>query len=416
MRAKEEFEEIRILLTIKWPFLANLLRRCRIIADSKIETARVTSDNELRVNPEFLAKLDLKGKTFIYLHGVLHLAFYHLLRMKDRDPNSFNIAADCVVNTCLDFPEFAKINFPTPLKMVSPQNLAPLIAKKEEELKNLSVEEIYELLKKQPPTKMPKIMRDLLKRGKQKEEREIPDQNVIQEGDPELYRKEVSEEEVKDYWKEAISRAAVEAKMAGKLPAGIERLIEKILKPKVDWKKIIKKEILNGLGKMLISDWRRRSRKYPGMLPGIKLLTKPTVWFLIDTSGSISDEELQRFFSEIYGILKNQGKGIILPWDVEVYPKIKIDRFSDLLRLVKEKKIFGGGGTIIKKALQKTLKEMQRGDLVVVLTDGKIYDIKDRETQELLRKLASKSIKSIFATIKLEVPLPLSWQKVQIEL
>jgi predicted metal-dependent peptidase len=433
MDIKEEFEEIRILLTIKWPFMANLLRRSKIIASQEVATAGVTLEKEIKVNPEFLTILDLKQKIFVYLHELWHLILCHPWRQQDRDPQTFNEAADCVVNTILDIPEFREINFP--FEIVSAKTIAPQLSRKEKDLKNLSAEQIFELLEKNPLSRRPNIMRDLLaSKGDQKEKRQDQAEDredqkkrqerakrmkkerelVIQEGDPEL-SKAKNRKEIEDYWKGALAQNMVEAKMAGQLPAGLERLLERILKPKIDWKSIIKKEILNGLGRMVISDWRKRSRKFPGVLPGIRSIKKPTVWFLVDTSGSISQRELQRFFSEIYGILRNQGKGIILPWDVEVYPQIKIERASDLLRKVREEKIFGGGGTRIRKALEITLGEMERGDLIVVLTDGYIYDIGQKETQEILRKLSQLSTKSIFATLNLEVPLPLGWQKVKIE-
>lgn len=449
---KQELDNIKSVAMIKWPFFASLLRKCRIIADPTIPTACVNIRNEMRINPQFLKKLNDKAKVFTYGHEVGHIAFYHPHREGDRTHWIFNMAADSVINALLFAHGFEDVHFP--FDLVTPERVAPLVKKKEEEIARMGAEEQYHLLEKHCKTPPFNIMDDLSQKegqedkkssdqdkkdgsqtggesekdkaqkreGKQREgtsktDGESKDESkgakVIQEGDPEAYGPQKTPEEVEKYWKETLIQAALQAKMAGRLPADAERIINDLLKAKVDWKRVIKKEILDGIGKGRISTWKRTSRKHP-LLPGIKQLTKPTAWLLIDTSLSTT-EMLPQFLGEIYSILKNQGKGIIIPWDAQAYPPVELSKAVDLSHAIKEKKIRGGGGTVIAPVLKAVLESMKQGDIVVVITDGEIYDIAEKETQELLQKVAQKSYQPIFGTVNTNIPLPLRWRKIKIE-
>ena len=83
----------------------------------------------------------------------------------------------------------------------------------------------------------------------------------------------------------------------------------------------------------------------------------------IDTSGSISDEELEIFFSEINGIYKQGADITILESDAEVkrfYPyKGKIP-----------KSVQGGGGTSFEPVMQWLKKTGRKYDGCIYLTDG----------------------------------------------
>jgi predicted metal-dependent peptidase len=83
----------------------------------------------------------------------------------------------------------------------------------------------------------------------------------------------------------------------------------------------------------------------------------------VDTSGSISDEELSMFLAEIKGILKAVVSEVtVLSCDSVVHEKAKINRITQL-----KDKLVGGGGTNMAVGIQEALKE---GDIVVVFTDG----------------------------------------------
>jgi hypothetical protein len=73
----------------------------------------------------------------------------------------------------------------------------------------------------------------------------------------------------------------------------------------------------------------------------------------------------------------------------------------------------GWGGTEIYPWLERVNKTMKMRDLVVVMSDGQIWDIDYQRTQELLRKVASKASVAIFVTTHTEPKLE-GWQIIKI--
>lgn len=73
--------------------------------------------------------------------------------------------------------------------------------------------------------------------------------------------------------------------------AGLKRLVEKLLEAKVDWKSLLRQAFRFGYGRTVVSTYRRPSRKHSAF-PGLRRFTIPTVHFGIDTSGSMSENEI----------------------------------------------------------------------------------------------------------------------------
>ena len=183
------------------------------------------------------------------------------------------------------------------------------------------------------------------------------------------------------------------------------------------WQSMLRQCFRNGFGKHVISTYKRPSRKHPA-LPGLRRFTIPTVHYLIDCSGSIGQVELEQFMGEAYEITR------ICPmkayaWDVVVHEIIDAKRPADVINRVM-KHIKGGGGTEIKEVLKTVSRMMRPRDIVVVITDGYIYDLGDREVSELFTSIASRSAVAIFCTTN-RIPqqpdeLPDSWRVVKIDI
>jgi hypothetical protein len=453
---KHELENFRSVMTMKWPFLAGLARRCRIVADPHVESTSVTLKNEIHVNPQFLQRMKDKPKAALWCAEALRVAFSHPQRMQGKDSILAKKASDSVVYAVLQAHEFKDTELPEGITLA--KEVAALIAQDESEVARMSFEEQYRLLEalqdhtknkgqssggdrsdsskneerkgkgtgtesQEHGNKDGKKEKESEGQASNTEEQSIAPENgrpkgefVIQEGDPEAYDSQKTAEELEAYWQRAIIQAFMQAKMAGTLPLGIAKLLEDLLQPKVDWKSVIKKYIIDGFGKSVVGTWKRVSRK-DAMLPGIKHLTKPTVFCLVDTSGStMFTEALSQFLGEVYGIIKYHGKGIIIPWDAETYPAVELTKVVDLGYAIKKGEIKGGGGTVIAPVLEEVLNAMKRQDIVVVLTDGAIYDLSIQEAQNLLLKVAAKSSCAIFGTMDTGVTIPRKWRKVAIKL
>jgi len=165
---------------------------------------------------------------------------------------------------------------------------------------------------------------------------------------------------------ELLSEAYTYAKMQGKEPAGFDRLVTEVLKPKVDWKAVLRRY----LTQMIPCDYTflKPSRKSPPkiILPGITKAEQVEAFVAVDTSGSISDEELAQFLSEIKWVARNYPSInlTLVSCDAEIQTEDQIKSRYELEKF----KPKGGGGTDFRPVFELAMKK--RVKLVIYFTDG----------------------------------------------
>ena len=218
----------------------------------------------------------------------------------------------------------------------------------------------------------------------------------INEGDPDL-ENAGDGRELAEVVRRLVTNALVTAKTAGKLPAGLERLVSELVKPRVNWRVVLRKLITPYVGRDVINTYSRLSKKVwevsDVLYPGRKRVGIHKVAVLVDTSGSISEKELTQFVSEIYSIFKDLQPEIeVVPWDAKAYKAITIRSYADIRN--KLRRLPGGGGTVIKEALEEAIKE--KADINIIFSDFEIFDLRTREVQELLRKLRNLILVSTY--------------------
>lgn len=158
---------------------------------------------------------------------------------------------------------------------------------------------------------------------------------------------------------------------AGRLPAGVLRVLKELEEPVFDWRKYVKKHVL-GLKKQQLS-WttpKRRGFDSNFILPGKKPEKIYKIHICLDTSGSIREEELRDFLSEVYGAARQLRNVEIMLWtfDTEIY-NVQTFTKRDIHKIV-EYKIYGNGGTDFMKNFLFMKEENIRPDLFVMFTDG----------------------------------------------
>jgi predicted metal-dependent peptidase len=174
-------------------------------------------------------------------------------------------------------------------------------------------------------------------------------------------------------WKMAVAEAAQAARMAGQMPAGLERLVNDIIKPTVDWKE----KIIGCFARSLGGggwDWKRADRDWINRSP--KRIYMParsgkgcgTVVVCGDTSGSITGEEMKLVLGCIVGILEEaRPQRLVLLWcDTAVTHDGDYDDPSDLLS---RNKPVGGGGTKFEPAFEWCEENDIKPDTFVYVTD-----------------------------------------------
>ena len=150
---------------------------------------------------------------------------------------------------------------------------------------------------------------------------------------------------IKDEIREALLQAA-QATGAGNLPSGVKRLIKDLTAPVVNWRELLEQQIQSTVKNDFT--WLRPSRRswhMDAVMPGMKPGTQIDVCVAIDTSGSISEQDLKDFLSEVKGIMEEYKDFKLDLWcfDTEIYAYKQFT--GDTADEINEYEPQGGGGT-----------------------------------------------------------------------
>lgn len=171
-------------------------------------------------------------------------------------------------------------------------------------------------------------------------------------------------------WDTAVAAAISSAKMQGKLPANLERLLGEIVEPTVSWQDHIRAFFARRVGSGGY-DWRKPDRRL--ILRDIYSPARAgngcgTIVVAVDTSGSIGQKELDVFFGEMRGILDDvRPQQIHILWiDAKLHKVDTVDDAQDINAL----KPHGGGGTDFRPAFDWIDDQPSQPDALVYFTDG----------------------------------------------
>lgn len=149
----------------------------------------------------------------------------------------------------------------------------------------------------------------------------------------------------------------------GAVPGSIRDEIDKFISHEeqlISWQTALKDFIASSSENVLDYTNKRKSKRY-GTRPGTKKDDVLNLAIGIDTSGSISSEDLKMFFSELYWISKSGAKITVFECDMTIgkeYP------FEDL----DLSKISGGGGTDLEPVIKEASK--RKFDALIYFTDA----------------------------------------------
>ncbi len=96
----KKLEKARTEIFLKEPFLGYVLQQLDIVFTEKVSTA-ATDGLKIYFNHEYFKKLDGEQLKFILLHELMHVVLHHPSRMKGKEKQRFNIACDIVANDLL---------------------------------------------------------------------------------------------------------------------------------------------------------------------------------------------------------------------------------------------------------------------------------------------------------------------------
>ena len=359
-------------------FYGLLLMHMNFAIDTGCETA-CTDGRKIYFGPSFLNNLDDDELDFIMMHEVMHCALQHCIRGKDYDQEAFNIACDIVVNSNILESNKGNIKSITLKKYGESMHVAP----DGEEGRFYTAEEVYAMLPVKGKKKGASGMMGSGGNGGGNGSGNWDDHSKWGTAD------EVGS--LKDEWSKNLLDAseAIEIRdpsnKRGLIPLCADRIIKELRKPQTDWRTILNDFVQEEITDYSFTPPDRRFDESPFFLPDYneKDETVKDILFMIDTSGSMSDEAITAVYSEIKGAI-DQFNGHLQGWlgffDAEV---VEPKPFSseEEFRIIRPK---GGGGTrfdIIFKYVEKHMDTLPAS--IIIMTDGYADFPKEEEAMEI---------------------------------
>ena len=393
---------IKRLLLSRMRILANngfyglLLMHMKYSLDESCETA-YTDGERIAFCPAFMDELTDAELDFVMMHEILHVALRHCKRTGNRDPFLFNIACDIVVNSNILLSNDGNAKTITIRKYGESMHLTPT----KEEGHLFTAEEVYEmLLKKSQKKKGGSGNGDDNSDGngsgqtntqgnQRKNGRGSGSSSAQEEGwdDHTRWKEEGDEDSYDDYlWVARIKNAAEATQIreastsCGKTPVFATRMLKELQEGQIDWRIILQNFIQEEINDYSFSPPDRRFDDSPFYLPDFneKEERVKNVWFVVDTSGSMSDKAVTAAYSEICSAIdafNGHLEGYVSFMEAGITEPVA---FSDVDELMEIKPV-GSGGTdfsSIFKYLDKYLSE-EPPSYIVIITDG--YDTFPKE-------------------------------------
>jgi len=219
---------------------------------------------------------------------------------------------------------------------------------------------------------------------------------TLNEGSGELVNTKTLEE-LEQKLSKVIRDSLLSAKMAGTQLSGIEeRILESLVKSKVDWRAMFRNYLQMYVKKNVIQTFKKANRRIRD-LPGIQPISRPRAWVFVDVSGSINQQEYDQFMSEVVKLSSHVSETVLVTWDTKVTAekkfkgKITPDKVSVKFR--------GKGGTKFSPVISQYIKWIKPNDVVIVLTDG--YWSDPNVAEDILKQI--RALKILVTTVA-EVP------------
>lgn len=349
-------------LILKRPFFATLYMNLQVEESTNDGVDTMATDSvKLYYNADYVKSLPLRQLIGVIAHEVMHVALGHCFRRKSRDPDLWNIAADHATNLLLAGEE-------VPVR--SRFSLPPDIYKSEE-YRNMEVEAIYAILEK-------KRRNDKKKDGKGQKKggsgsggdyggKQVIGKVIDYSPDPNDPKNNPGVAEQTTKWKRALSRAAEVSRMQGVMPGWLERHIQVYLEPKIPWQSVLS----SFFAKIDSSDysWTMPNKRYIGTgyyLPMVGVPTIGDIAIIIDTSGSVCQDELSMFASEINSILQLYPHCEVTVIYVDTGVR-NVEKFTGEVRDLNAK---GGGGTNFAPGFEYIDEKALDVACIIYFTDG----------------------------------------------
>ena len=363
----------RTWLIIDKPFLGALTLRLPLVeADPKWCPTVATDARAFYYNRRYIEALSFEQAKFVLAHEALHCALSHFARREHRDRRRWDLACDFAINPLL----VADGLKPVPEAIIL------------DAFKDMTAEEIYPCIQENPDEEpMDQHLYDQEDRpqgpgeqgggeggaGQSRDDDggSSPGQPDPQAGGapqpPPLSAPE--RDALNKQWQQRLASAAQQAIQAGKLGGSMARIVDHLLQPQLPWRMLLA-HYMTSVARDDYSFAHPSRREGSAILPGMRSQHIDLI-IALDTSGSISDEEMREFVSEVNAIKGQVGARITLhacddklaqegPWTFEPWEEIRLPA-----------QWHGGGGTKFTPLFDWADNRDRAPQLLLYFTDAK---------------------------------------------
>lgn len=427
--AQEKMSASRTNIILNFGFFSSLLMHLNVRMDNEMMEeigmpTMATDGEEIIYHEEFVNKCTISQVNFVILHEILHVALAHMWRRNNRNPELWNMACDFVVNNALN--EVVQSYQQNKKKNELRENERVEMPKDvlyDKAFAEMSAEEVYQYLEKnakqisQPQVQIQATSSSQQQqtpgggKGRRKPNNnnnnsngttgssnkpqkpqgpqgksggktyQINGKNYQSPSNHKLWDKadkadQSTKNEKQMEWGSNLMQAAEDLKRRGFDPSSLKLHINALTKPQKNWKALLRDFIEEEINDYSFAPPDRRYDFGGIMLPDFndKQESVKDLLFFVDTSGSMSAEEITICYSEIQGAInqfKKRLHGILHFFDFDVKKKTYNfdDVYGDLSKIIP----VGGGGTSFEavfKYVNANRKKYNNVKGIIIMTDG----------------------------------------------
>lgn len=415
-----DIEIIKKRLLNKYPLFGGIIANLKYIenrdcVDYNGNPTLGTNGKLIEYHPDFIGSLTEEEQVFLFAHEVCHIAFDHIRRSKDKDPETWNIATDAIINAFLQQDGLplvdGGVDIPGAINYSADELYDNLLREKKEKGFNsnsnnnvsnddamttdgMSVNrdvghdthsmwaKALEDEKKECEqesnssnennSQVSRFLKKIFSKNRgsnnsQDEDTSKEQQEIIDNYVKQLSR--LSESKVfknnklerKKQYEELLNTLVCESIRAGSTTDSSLRKLDNIgiSKPLVDWRQLLKESIKVEL------DWSYKNASIEDgvVTPHLEEFPKPETEILLDTSGSIDETLLKNFLRECKNILAT-SKVKVGCFDTKFYGFYEIRNVEDIDNIP----FHGGGGTDFDIAINSFSRRVENK---IIFTDGR---------------------------------------------
>ena len=352
-----DLSKIAKKLMLDEPFYGLFLLTLNKRENTQIPTACVSLqgiNQSLEINPEYWNSLPELQRIGLLKHELLHIMFHHFLLDTTMYPDAKlrNIAADIEINQFIDEQNKSKewLGLTSVPNLVLPEKAGTRV--------------YYDMIKDKAST-CPQVQEWL--DGLGDDSCEFADGHKMW-GDPnmdEATKKLIGkqlEHQVKEIAEHLDKKGS---NFRGTLPGTLVEWIDSLFElpvPVTDWKSYFKRFISSSDKVVTKKSRNKYNKRFPGN-PALKIKHKKNILVAIDTSGSVSSDNLVEFLGQLLHIHKTGHEVTVMECDAKITNIFKYKGDKEIA-------ITGRGGTDFQPAIDYFNQHIQTYNTLVFFTDG----------------------------------------------